>query len=491
MLAAAGLALRRWQRAWLASDVGLNLPLPGDDHVAEPSSQLTRAITIDARPEEIWPWIVQLGADRGGFYSYDWLENLFGLGIHSAEEIVPEWQERATGDLVHADRAGTGGWYVVELRPNDTLSMKVANVGQARPLTRDEGAGWEFLWTFALRPLGDGGTRLLVREKVAFGRRLTRWWMKPVGLVSFVMTPQDAARDQAAGRGTAPELRRDGPRDPDRLIDRASTVPAEALQLLLAQRPHAEAAVGPGGERPASTASGFGVGGATRWSVLRSMWWNGSARSGDLHDALLLVRPRAVVVDRDVDPVADRAEVVGRGTGSTGCRRLSSRAWRVSSNSVASGSAGPGASSTWARGMASVRMTALGGRLPEPVPDLVVERLDLARLDDVGVVAQAVEELRPVRLGVDRLQLVALDERVSAGAVGDGMLVGALRALPDARHRRQRAEVGQRVRVALGLGVDVLAVPHEWATVAARSSVGSRPTPAVRGSGPPTANLCP
>ena len=131
---------------------------------------------------------MQLGADRGGFYSYDWLEDLFGLGIHSANQIVPGWQERATGDLVHANQAGTGGWYVVELRPNDTLSMKVANLGQARPLVRDEGLGWEFLWTFALRPLGDGRTRLLVREKVAFGHRFTRWCMKPVGLVSFVMT---------------------------------------------------------------------------------------------------------------------------------------------------------------------------------------------------------------------------------------------------------------------------------------------------------------
>ena len=187
-LAAAGLALRRWQRAWLASDGELDAPLPGDDHVAEPSSQLTRAITIDARPEQIWPWIVQLGADRGGFYSYDWLEDLFGLGIHSTNKIVPTWQTRATGDLVHANRAGTGGWYIVEVRPNDTLSMKVANLGQARPLVRDEGVGWEFLWTFALRPFGDGRTRLLVREKVAFGRRLTRWCMKPVGLVSFVMT---------------------------------------------------------------------------------------------------------------------------------------------------------------------------------------------------------------------------------------------------------------------------------------------------------------
>lgn len=64
--------------------------LPGDDAVAEPATQVTRGITIDAPAAAVWRWLVQIGADRGGFYSYDRLENLFGLGIHSADEIVPE-----------------------------------------------------------------------------------------------------------------------------------------------------------------------------------------------------------------------------------------------------------------------------------------------------------------------------------------------------------------------------------------------------------------
>ena len=223
-LGAVGLAVRRWQRAWLATEPELDATLPGDDHVEDPSSQVTRAITIDARTEEIWPWIVQLGAERGGFYSYDWLENLCGLGIHSADEIVPAWQTRAPGDLVAANRRGTGGWYVVELRPDDTLAMKVANLDQARPLQRDEGIGWEFLWTFALRRTGDGRTRLLVREKVAFGRCAHAMVHGADGARELRDDPQDAARDQATGRGTAPSSAES--LGPDRLIQ--LDPPAEA-----------------------------------------------------------------------------------------------------------------------------------------------------------------------------------------------------------------------------------------------------------------------
>lgn len=132
LFGAGAVAMSRWQRRWAASTAENRARLPGDEQIAEPAMQHTRAITIEAAAADVWPWIVQLGADRGGFYSYDWLENLFGLGIHSADEIVPAWQALSVGDLVPANRSGTGGWYVVELRPNDTLAMKVADVSRAR-----------------------------------------------------------------------------------------------------------------------------------------------------------------------------------------------------------------------------------------------------------------------------------------------------------------------------------------------------------------------
>ncbi|WP_034216581.1 hypothetical protein [Actinoplanes subtropicus] len=195
-----------WQRHWGATEEERHVRLAGDEQVAEPATQVTRAITIQAPPAAVWPWIVQLGADRGGFYSYDWLENLFGLGIHSAAEVVEEWQRLAVGDVVHANRARSGGWYVVALQPGEALVLKVADLHAGCPLDRDEQLKWEFGWTFALRPAPSGGTRLLVRERTAFGSALTRAVMAPIGAVSFVMTRRMMlgikARAEAAQRNS-------------------------------------------------------------------------------------------------------------------------------------------------------------------------------------------------------------------------------------------------------------------------------------------------
>ena len=188
----AAVAYRRcfdpWHQRWGATDGELGLRLPGDELLAGPAHQITRAITIEASREDVWPWLVQLGADRGGFYTYDWLENLFGLDIHNADDIVDEWQDLEVGDVVHADRAGTAGWYVVALHPCDALVLQVGDLGAGRPVRRDEKLRWESQWTFALRDDPAGGTRLLVRERVDFDSLVTRTLMAPVGPVSFVMT---------------------------------------------------------------------------------------------------------------------------------------------------------------------------------------------------------------------------------------------------------------------------------------------------------------
>ena len=180
--------LRPWHQRWGATDEEVHATLPGDDLVAEPATQVTRGITVNASPEQVWPWVAQLGADRGGFYSYDWLENLFGLGIHSADTVVAQWQHRAVDDLVYANATGTGGWYVVRVVPEQVLVLKLADVANDKPARRDEGMRGEFLWTFALRDSGDGTTRLLVRERAAFGSPATRLLMAPIGPISFVMT---------------------------------------------------------------------------------------------------------------------------------------------------------------------------------------------------------------------------------------------------------------------------------------------------------------
>jgi hypothetical protein len=125
--------------------------LPGDELLEPAGLVSTRAITIDAPPSAIWPWLVQMGPGRAGAYTYDWIENLFGLGMHSAGEILPQFQDLKLGDELPL---GPG-------RP--TMRVEVFEPGRALSL-RFEDHNW--VWTFALFP-ADGRTRLLSRNRIA------------------------------------------------------------------------------------------------------------------------------------------------------------------------------------------------------------------------------------------------------------------------------------------------------------------------------------
>jgi hypothetical protein len=105
VVAAVGLAavvyarfVRPWHMRWGATEEEVRMPLPGDDRVARPKAIATHGVTINAPIAEVWPWLVQMGQGRGGFYSYDWLENLFGCDIHNVDRVVPEYQQLAVGD---------------------------------------------------------------------------------------------------------------------------------------------------------------------------------------------------------------------------------------------------------------------------------------------------------------------------------------------------------------------------------------------------------
>jgi len=97
------LAARPWMGAWGATEKERTRSLAGDELVSN-AEQQTHAIKIDAPPAAVWPWLAQMGQSRAGFYSYDRLERLFGAGIKNADEIHPEWQELAVGDLVRTYR---------------------------------------------------------------------------------------------------------------------------------------------------------------------------------------------------------------------------------------------------------------------------------------------------------------------------------------------------------------------------------------------------
>ena len=156
------LAVRPWHRKWGASDEEVERSLPGDDLVSEANFETTRAITIDARPEEVWPWLVQIGQGRGGLYSYDLLENAMGLEIHSAGQILPEYQELSVGDMVPIEPEG-GGFVVAAVEPNRYLLLEIPSEGDTEVDRVFREADAASTWLFLLDEWQDTQTRLVVR----------------------------------------------------------------------------------------------------------------------------------------------------------------------------------------------------------------------------------------------------------------------------------------------------------------------------------------
>jgi hypothetical protein len=180
-LAAYALVARPWSLRWGATDEEVIRRLPGDDLAPGSTIGSTRAVTIAAPAEDVWPWLVQIGYGRGGFYSYDWLENAFvGLllrgtpGYRSAERILPEHQHPRGGDFIPAGPSDMlGGRLVADAR------WKVLAVEPNRALVLE---GWG---AFVLEPLGDGATRLIVRSRGpgAWGRLAHYLFWEPAHFV--------------------------------------------------------------------------------------------------------------------------------------------------------------------------------------------------------------------------------------------------------------------------------------------------------------------
>ena len=118
---------RPWYMRWGATDAEIAGRYPGDQLSKHPQSLATRAVTIAAPVAEVWPWIVQTGQDRAGFYSYTWLENLFRAGMHNADRIIPEFQDRKAGDTVWLASkyryGGQGRVVVALLQPNRAMVL--------------------------------------------------------------------------------------------------------------------------------------------------------------------------------------------------------------------------------------------------------------------------------------------------------------------------------------------------------------------------------
>ena len=137
--------VRPWQLTWGATSEEVARPLPGDDLVLKPMFDATRAITINAPPDRVWPWLVQVGVTRAGWYSYDLLDN---LGRPSAQRIIPKFQHLAPGDVVPMSPDGKHG---IEVHSLDApTSMVWSSPGETS-------------WTWQLDTRPDGTTRLITR----------------------------------------------------------------------------------------------------------------------------------------------------------------------------------------------------------------------------------------------------------------------------------------------------------------------------------------
>lgn len=147
---------RAWSNQWgVTADDTIRI-LPGDDIVPEPAMQATQGITINAPTGVVWPWLVQMGPGRAGAYTYDWIENLFGLNMHSADRIVPEWQHMVVGDAFSVSTSGPP-LRVESIEPERALVLALPD------------RTWS--WSFVLDPLDQQRTRLITRNR-APGNRL-------------------------------------------------------------------------------------------------------------------------------------------------------------------------------------------------------------------------------------------------------------------------------------------------------------------------------
>lgn len=168
---AAYLLAHPWLRRWGATEDEALAPMPGDALVPAPNFLTTRAITIHAPPEDVWPWLVQMGEGRGGLYSYDWLDRLFGLLSHpSREEVLPAFQSLKAGDEIPLGRAGEG------------LPVHAVEPLRSLVLAGDTPSGLA-LWSIELRPVDAHTTRLLSRtrwsSRGSLPMRLAHLWMDP------------------------------------------------------------------------------------------------------------------------------------------------------------------------------------------------------------------------------------------------------------------------------------------------------------------------
>ena len=154
-------AARRYYRNWGTTKEECRMSLPGDELIRRPAVQSTEGVWIDAPPAAIWPWLVQIGQDRGGLYSFGTVEKLIGLDYDNADRIHPEWHSLVPGDTI---RLAPNGW--MGLRHGITLTVgQVTDESTLVLRGTPPGFPWETVWSFHLLPRWQDRCRFLVRTR--------------------------------------------------------------------------------------------------------------------------------------------------------------------------------------------------------------------------------------------------------------------------------------------------------------------------------------
>jgi hypothetical protein len=168
--------VRSWLGRWGTTPDDLARVMTGDAVIVNPTHSATHAVTVDAPADAIWPWLVQMGYQRGGLYSYDWLDRLFGiLDRPSANRVLPEFQHLAVGDEV-------------PLGPGEQLTVTALEPNRALVLSYNA-HGFEWVWQFGLYPLDNNRTRLVSRGTERIPNTASAWlFMRVMEPAAFVMT---------------------------------------------------------------------------------------------------------------------------------------------------------------------------------------------------------------------------------------------------------------------------------------------------------------
>ena len=183
--------LRSKLRKWGSTEEELSRDLPGDELITDMKGWYNHAITINAAPADVWPWVVQLGQNKGGFYSYELLENIVGSKIHNADRIVPDFQDTVVGDKVMMTPKAAP-YIVAAIEPGRAFVLRLrVNLKNNETVSADEPLPEKYQdgsWLFLIEETPEGTTRMITRSRNDWNQSKTNTFFYGLfGIISMVM----------------------------------------------------------------------------------------------------------------------------------------------------------------------------------------------------------------------------------------------------------------------------------------------------------------